>query len=117
SAGRRRRPGCRSPIRSASAPARWLGRSSKPRSGVAAGPSGVGSWLGRWGEEGLPMKLECEVLELRTRHPFHIARAAAPPARRSVMVRVIDDDGAEGWGEAAATAFYGETAETVLALR
>lgn len=63
------------------------------------------------------MKLECEVLELRTRHPFHIARAAAPPARRSVMVRVIDDDGAEGWGEAAATAFYGETAETVLALR
>jgi len=63
------------------------------------------------------MKLECEVLELQTRHPFHIARAAAPPARRSVLVRVIDADGAEGWGEAAATAYYGETAETVLALR
>ncbi len=63
------------------------------------------------------MKLDCEILDLRTRHPFHIARAAAPPARRSVWVRVRDSHGNEGWGEAAATAFYGETAETVVALR
>lgn len=60
--------------------------------------------------------VDWEVLELRTRHPFHIARAAAPPARRSVWVRVRDDAGNEGWGEAAATPFYGETAETVSAL-
>jgi L-alanine-DL-glutamate epimerase-like enolase superfamily enzyme len=62
------------------------------------------------------LKVDFEVLELRTRHPFHIARAAAPSARRSVWVRVRDDAGHEGWGEAAATAFYGETAETVSAL-
>jgi L-alanine-DL-glutamate epimerase-like enolase superfamily enzyme len=62
------------------------------------------------------LKVEHEILELRTRHPFHIARAAAPPARRSVWVRVQGADGREGWGEAAATAFYGETAETVTAL-
>lgn len=62
------------------------------------------------------LKIDCEVLELRTKHPFHIARAAAPPARRSVWVRLRDEDGNEGWGEAAATAFYGETAETVSVL-
>lgn len=62
------------------------------------------------------MKLGCEVLELRTRHAFNIARSAAPPARHSVWVRVRDDDGSEGWGEAAATPYYGETAETVAAV-
>lgn len=62
------------------------------------------------------MRLDYEVLELTTRHPFHIARAAAPPVRRSVWVRLRDDEGVEGWGEAAATPFYGETAETVVAL-
>lgn len=62
------------------------------------------------------MKLEHEVLDLKTRHPFHIARAAAPPARQSVWVRVRDAEGHEGWGEAPATAYYGETAETVVAL-
>ena len=30
-------------------------------------------------------------------------------------MRLTDADGREGWGEAAATKFYGETAETVLA--
>jgi L-Ala-D/L-Glu epimerase len=62
------------------------------------------------------MRIEHEILALRTRHAFHIAREAAPPARYSVWVRVIDDHGAEGWGEAAATPYYGETAETVVAL-
>jgi L-alanine-DL-glutamate epimerase-like enolase superfamily enzyme len=33
-----------------------------------------------------------------------------------VWVRARDDDGAEGWGEAAATPFYGETADTVQAV-
>jgi L-Ala-D/L-Glu epimerase len=61
------------------------------------------------------MKITYEVLELRLRHPFRIARAA-PPARRSVWLRLIDHDGAEGWGEAAPNPYYGETAETVVAL-
>jgi L-alanine-DL-glutamate epimerase-like enolase superfamily enzyme len=59
------------------------------------------------------MKLEFEVLELATKHAFHIARERAPQARRSVWVRLRDADGAEGWGEAPATPYYGETAETV----
>ena len=60
--------------------------------------------------------IETAVLELRTRHAFHIARAAAPPVRRNVWVRIRTADGEEGWGEAAANAYYGETADTVLAL-
>ncbi len=63
------------------------------------------------------MRIEHEVLELRTRHAFHIARAAGEAVRRTVAVRVIDDDGAEGWGEApVSTPYYGETAETVAAV-
>ncbi len=64
----------------------------------------------------MPLHVEWEVLDLATRHAFHIARQAAPPARRNVWVRVRDVDGVEGWGEAPATPFYGETAETVLAV-
>jgi L-alanine-DL-glutamate epimerase-like enolase superfamily enzyme len=59
------------------------------------------------------MKLEFDILPLATRHEFNIARAAAPPQRRNVWVRVIDDDGTEGWGEAAPNAFYAESADTV----
>jgi len=62
------------------------------------------------------MKITHEILELHTKHPFNIARAAAPPLRRSVWVRITDDDGNEGWGEAAANAYYGETVNTVVAL-
>ena len=62
------------------------------------------------------MQLDWEVLDLRTVHAFHIARQAAPPSRHSVWVRVRDEDGLEGWGEAAATPFYGETADTVTAV-
>lgn len=62
----------------------------------------------------MPLRLETEVLTLRTRHPFIIARGGQSDYR-TVMVRVIDDDGMEGWGEAAATRFYGETLETVMA--
>jgi L-Ala-D/L-Glu epimerase len=59
------------------------------------------------------MRLEFDVLPLQTRHEFNIARAAAPAQRRNVWVRLIDDDGTEGWGEAAPNAFYAEDADTV----
>ncbi|HEU0012737.1 MAG TPA: dipeptide epimerase [Longimicrobium sp.] len=62
------------------------------------------------------MKLTFELIDLPTKHAFNIAREKEPRARRSVWVRVADGDGAEGWGEAAATPFYGETAETVAAV-
>ncbi|HEX2203938.1 MAG TPA: dipeptide epimerase [Longimicrobium sp.] len=62
------------------------------------------------------MKLDFEVLDLQTKHAFHIARETAPPVRRTVWVRLRDGDGAEGWGEAPATPYYGETAETVSAV-
>lgn len=57
-----------------------------------------------------------EILDLRTRHAFHIARAKGAPVRRTVWVRLTTRDGVEGWGEAAANAYYGETADTVVAL-
>ncbi|HEY7613458.1 MAG TPA: dipeptide epimerase [Gemmatimonadales bacterium] len=60
------------------------------------------------------LRMEIEVLELRTRHPFIIARGGQSDYR-TVMVRLKDGDGREGWGEAAPTKFYGETTETVLA--
>ena len=60
------------------------------------------------------MNLSYDVLDLPTRHDFRIAREGAR-LRRSVWVRLRAADGLEGWGEAAATPFYGETAETVVA--
>ena len=60
------------------------------------------------------MKIEHEIVTVRTRTPFVIARGGASEWRL-VWVRVIDDDGAEGWGEAAPSRFYGETTETVIA--
>ena len=62
------------------------------------------------------MRVEFDRLDLRTREPFHIARPSDPHGRRNVWVRVIAEDGVEGWGEAAATPFYGETADTVAAV-
>jgi L-Ala-D/L-Glu epimerase len=62
------------------------------------------------------MRITHEVLELRTTYAFNIARAAGPAVRRNVWVRITDNDGVEGWGEAAANAYYGETADTVIAL-
>ncbi|HUH13864.1 MAG TPA: dipeptide epimerase [Longimicrobiales bacterium] len=63
------------------------------------------------------MRLELEVLELRTRHAFHIARARGAAVRRSVWARLVDEDGTEGWGEApTSTPYYGETADTALAV-
>lgn len=60
------------------------------------------------------LRLDVEVLNLRTRHPFIIARGGQSDYR-TVMVRLTDGDGVEGWGEAAPSKIYGETTETVLA--
>ncbi|HEX8452678.1 MAG TPA: hypothetical protein VF647_11315, partial [Longimicrobium sp.] len=62
------------------------------------------------------MKLDFQIFDLRTKHAFNIARLKEPPARRTVWVRIRDADGVEGWGEAPATPFYGETADTVSAV-
>jgi len=60
------------------------------------------------------MRLTYEIVPLRTIHPFVIARGGSAhwPV---VWVRLVDDDGTEGWGEAAPSRYYGETAETVIA--
>ena len=60
------------------------------------------------------VRLEFEVLDLETAHPFGIARGTRS-AYRVVWVRLADDDGGEGWGEADPSSYYGETAETVVA--
>jgi len=62
----------------------------------------------------VPLRLEAEILELKTKHPFIIARGTRD-TYRTVMIKLIDQDGVEGWGEAAPQRYYGETAETVLA--
>ena len=61
-----------------------------------------------------PLRMEAEVLNIRTRHPFIIARGGQSDYR-TIWVRLIDRDGLEGWGEAAPSRIYGESTETVLA--
>jgi L-alanine-DL-glutamate epimerase-like enolase superfamily enzyme len=60
------------------------------------------------------MRLVHEILTVRTRTPFVIARGGSSEWRL-VWVRIVDHDGVEGWGQAAPSRFYGETAETVVA--
>jgi len=60
------------------------------------------------------MKLSHEIVTLRTTHPFVIARGGSSEYR-VVRVTVTADDGATGWGEAAPSKHYGETADTVVA--
>lgn len=60
------------------------------------------------------MHLHAEILTLHTTHPFVIARGGFS-AYRVVWVRLRDADGAEGWGEASPSKFYGETADSVMA--
>src|SRR6185503_18774675 len=56
------------------------------------------------------MKLQHDISIVRTTHPFVIARGGASE-HRLIRVRVIDDDGTEGWGEASPNRFYGETVD------
>jgi L-alanine-DL-glutamate epimerase-like enolase superfamily enzyme len=60
------------------------------------------------------LRMEIEPLELRTKHPFVIARGGQSD-HRTVWVRLNDGEGNEGWGEAAPSKFYGETADSVTA--
>lgn len=60
------------------------------------------------------MQLTCEILTVHTTHPFIIARGGTSEFR-VVWVKIRDADGLEGWGEAAPSKFYGETAESVVA--
>jgi len=60
------------------------------------------------------LRLSADVLELKTRHPFIIARGSQD-TYRTVAIRLVDQDGLEGWGEATPQRYYGETPETVLA--
>src|SRR6266576_3121075 len=62
----------------------------------------------------MPLTLATQVIALTTRHPFVIARGGSSDYR-VVWVRLTDRDGVEGWGEADPSAYYGETADTVLA--
>ena len=60
------------------------------------------------------LRLSADILELKTKHPFIIARGSQD-TYRTVAIRLVDPDGNEGWGEAAPQRYYGETPETVLA--
>jgi L-alanine-DL-glutamate epimerase-like enolase superfamily enzyme len=60
------------------------------------------------------MQLHAEIVTVHTKHPFIIARGGLSEYR-VVWVRLRDDDGAEGWGEASPSKFYGETADSVMA--
>ena len=61
-----------------------------------------------------PLRLETEILTLVTKHPFIIARGGSSQYR-TVKVTLRDHEGMEGWGEAAPSKFYGETADTIVA--
>ncbi len=63
---------------------------------------------------GPTLQMDAEFLALRTKHPFIIARGGQSDYR-TILVRLRDSDGHEGWGEATPSRFYGETADTVLA--
>jgi L-alanine-DL-glutamate epimerase-like enolase superfamily enzyme len=59
------------------------------------------------------MKLTHDISNVRTTHPFAIARGTTSE-HRLLRVKITDDDGVEGWGEAAPNRFYGETLDTAL---
>lgn len=60
------------------------------------------------------MRISHEAIRLKTRYPFVIARGGYA-AHENVIVRIVDEDGIEGLGEAAPNKFYGESVATVAA--
>ncbi len=61
-----------------------------------------------------PLQLTADVLTLKLKHPFKIARHSYEEVR-TVRVVLRDADGLEGLGEATPQTFYGETVATALA--
>jgi len=61
----------------------------------------------------MALRLVAEVITLKTKHPFVIARGGDDDTRVG-WVRLTDGDGLEGWREAHASRYYGETVDTVL---
>lgn len=61
-----------------------------------------------------PLAIHHEILTVRTRRPFAIARGTTTEFKL-LRIRVRDADGMEGWGEAAPNRFYGETIDTAVA--
>ncbi len=59
----------------------------------------------------MAIQAETELLELTTTHPFRISRSVHAHYDRWVVR--LEHDGDVGWGEAASTERYGETADTV----
>src|SRR5437879_12588513 len=62
----------------------------------------------------MALRLAIEECTVTTRHAFGSARGSTTGYRR-VGVRVIDEEGLEGWGEADPSSYYGETYDTVRA--
>lgn len=60
------------------------------------------------------LRVSHEVIPLKTRYPFVIARGGYA-AHENVVVSIIDTDGVEGFGEAAPNRYYGESVATVAA--
>ena len=60
------------------------------------------------------MRVSHEVISLKTRYPFVIARGGYA-AHENVVIKIVDDDGIEGLGEAAPNRYYGETVGSVIA--
>ena len=60
------------------------------------------------------MKLAHQTIELKPTHPFVIARGGYAH-HRNVLVRITDEDGCEGFGEAAPNKYYGESVDSVVA--
>ncbi len=59
------------------------------------------------------MRISHEVVNLKPRYPFVIARGGYA-AHENVIVSLVDDDGVEGLGEAAPNRYYGESVATVI---
>ena len=60
------------------------------------------------------IRLSHQTIELNPIHPFVIARGGYAH-HRNVIIRLTDDDGLEGFGEAAPNRYYGESVSTVIA--
>ena len=60
------------------------------------------------------LKVSHQTIELNPTHPFVIARGGYAH-HRNVIVKLTDDDGVEGFGEAAPNRYYGESVSSVTA--